>query len=233
MGKRELVEGDSIRSQGEDGFYGEVHVNTKKSKICSEGADQDSQIRRSGFHRSTERFEDSSLECSRVLGMASWLGGFFLVDDADTILSIPTSSCSKEDVLCWHFTQDGEYTVKSDYKVIRKRYGFLKSFIGDDTFLRNQIVHFSSKHDVKDVILWSWIFLFEYMDSNNPGETHASHERLVVPRWRPPREGIYKLNTYEAVDSFDRCVGLGMVIRNHLGWPMASSSYKVQALFSP
>ncbi|KAK3212419.1 hypothetical protein Dsin_017125 [Dipteronia sinensis] len=128
-------------------------------------------------------------------------------------------------------------------KVIRKRFGILKSFIGvcfkdfysisvdrlDKSelallyvfmwrvwFMRNQDVN--KQHEVKDVVLWSWYFLSEFIVVSNPGENHARHDRLVIPCYHPPREGVYKLNIDTVVDSQNRWAGLGMIIRNHLAW---------------
>ncbi|KAK3212813.1 hypothetical protein Dsin_017519 [Dipteronia sinensis] len=41
----------------------------------------------------------------------------FLEDNARSILSIPCSLSRREDSLCWHYTPDGNYTVKSGYSV--------------------------------------------------------------------------------------------------------------------
>ncbi|KAL5562410.1 hypothetical protein UlMin_032157 [Ulmus minor] len=41
----------------------------------------------------------------------------FNANDVKAILSLPIGSFEHDDVLFWHFTKDGEYTVKSGYKV--------------------------------------------------------------------------------------------------------------------
>ncbi|KAK2655072.1 hypothetical protein Ddye_008124 [Dipteronia dyeriana] len=41
----------------------------------------------------------------------------FVEDDVLAVLSIPTSANRVYDSLCWHYTEDGNYSVKSGYKV--------------------------------------------------------------------------------------------------------------------
>ena len=41
----------------------------------------------------------------------------FSLEDVDAILSIPESRGGGPDILRWHFTKDGEYSVKSGYMV--------------------------------------------------------------------------------------------------------------------
>ena len=39
----------------------------------------------------------------------------FKKEDVDAILSIPTTYNQIDDVLCWHYSKDGEYTVRRGY----------------------------------------------------------------------------------------------------------------------
>ena len=39
------------------------------------------------------------------------------MEDANDILSLLVGSFDHDDVLMWHFTKDGKYSVKSDYQV--------------------------------------------------------------------------------------------------------------------
>ncbi|KAL5539921.1 hypothetical protein UlMin_043060 [Ulmus minor] len=50
----------------------------------------------------------------------------FDVEEAKVILSLPVRSFNHADVLFWHFTNDGEYTVKSGYKVVFECRGFIE-----------------------------------------------------------------------------------------------------------
>ncbi|TXG63723.1 hypothetical protein EZV62_010717 [Acer yangbiense] len=38
-------------------------------------------------------------------------------NEAEAILSIPASSNLRSDSVCWHYTSDGEYSVRSGYKL--------------------------------------------------------------------------------------------------------------------
>ncbi|KAK3231558.1 hypothetical protein Dsin_003439 [Dipteronia sinensis] len=97
-------------------------------------------------------------------------------------------------------------------------------------FIRNQAVHERVRHDVTSVVSWLGCFFSDFREANKTGDPLYSTPKLVVPRWRPPDRGIYKLNTDAAVDEENSCVGLGMIIRDHLGRVMASSSQKVAML---
>ena len=48
-------------------------------------------------------------------------------EDANAILSLPIGSFNHDDVIFWHFTKDGDYTVKSGYKIALESRGFIKS----------------------------------------------------------------------------------------------------------
>ena len=50
----------------------------------------------------------------------------FEVEDAIAILSLHVGSFDHADILFWHFTKDGEYTVKSRYKVAIEGKGFIE-----------------------------------------------------------------------------------------------------------
>ncbi|KAL5548933.1 hypothetical protein UlMin_004164 [Ulmus minor] len=47
-------------------------------------------------------------------------------DDTNAILSLPIGSFDHDDVLFWHFTKDGDYTVKSGYKVALESRGLIE-----------------------------------------------------------------------------------------------------------
>ncbi|KAK3230019.1 hypothetical protein Dsin_001900 [Dipteronia sinensis] len=47
----------------------------------------------------------------------SLIKNMFVKDDANAILSIPCSLNQRDDSLCWHYTPDGNFSMKSGYKV--------------------------------------------------------------------------------------------------------------------
>ncbi|KAL5572975.1 hypothetical protein UlMin_022572 [Ulmus minor] len=47
-------------------------------------------------------------------------------EDASVILSLPIGSFDYTYILIWHFTKDGEYSVKSGYKVALESKGFIE-----------------------------------------------------------------------------------------------------------
>ena len=47
---------------------------------------------------------------------AKFIMQLFGEDEAKVILKILVGSMEHEDILIWHYTKDGEYTVKSGYK---------------------------------------------------------------------------------------------------------------------
>ena len=54
------------------------------------------------------------------------VGQLFDEDDAKDILSLLVGSFDHDDVLLWHFHKDGEYTVKSGYKVALECWGLVE-----------------------------------------------------------------------------------------------------------
>uniref|UniRef100_A0A803P3D6 Uncharacterized protein n=1 Tax=Cannabis sativa TaxID=3483 RepID=A0A803P3D6_CANSA len=46
----------------------------------------------------------------------------------------------------------------------------------------------------------------------------------AVLKWKPPLLGFLKVNTDATISSLGNCSGLGMVIRDHLGIDIASTS---------
>lgn len=50
--------------------------------------------------------------------MCHWCN-LVLLEEAESILRLPVGSLDKEDILCWHYTNSGVYSVDSGYWVAR------------------------------------------------------------------------------------------------------------------
>ncbi|KAK2649367.1 hypothetical protein Ddye_016856 [Dipteronia dyeriana] len=57
--------------------------------------------------------------------------------------------------------------------------------------------------------------------------------RSEVVKWRPPVDGFYKINTDAALVRGKTVVGVGAVIRNHLGQVMASTAQRLKVSLVP
>ncbi|KAH7511461.1 hypothetical protein FEM48_ZijujUnG0011200 [Ziziphus jujuba var. spinosa] len=68
-------------------------------------------------------------------GMCHWCN-LVLLEEAESILRLPVGGLDKEDILCWHYTNSGVYSVDSGYWVARMtgggalRGGFSSSYTG-------------------------------------------------------------------------------------------------------
>ncbi|TXG48048.1 hypothetical protein EZV62_027342 [Acer yangbiense] len=121
---------------------------------------------------------------------------------------------SRDDSFCWHFTKDGEYTVKSGYKVKVFLWRACNEWIPTLVNLtkRKVPVHglcpmCTNSFETTIHALWG-------------GCARILEEVFFV--WLPPCEGFFKLNTDAAVDPCSNKVGLGMVIRDHKCFVLAS-----------
>ncbi|KAK3218996.1 hypothetical protein Dsin_012966 [Dipteronia sinensis] len=100
--------------------------------------------------------------------------------------------------------------------------------------LRNQLVHESGRSGLKAVVSWSMNYISNYRDAMLTGA--AARKRDVIPKavkWEAPRRGVFKLNTDAALDVRLLRTGLGMVIRDHTGFVMASWAQRLEANYSP
>ncbi|KAK0588955.1 hypothetical protein LWI29_007692 [Acer saccharum] len=102
-------------------------------------------------------------------------------------------------------------------------------------FNRNQVVHGMGKQDMAAVVDWSMCYLSDFRAANvaENKDGMSGKIRNVVVRWQPTTEGLYKVNTDASVDSGKHLAGLGLVIRDHLGFVMASSAQCIGACFTP
>ncbi|KAK2642703.1 hypothetical protein Ddye_024466 [Dipteronia dyeriana] len=70
--------------------------------------------------------------------------------------------------------------------------------------------------------------------ATNMAEVEQSNRVVTrTVKWQPPNIVFYKLNTDAAFDVNSQRVGLGMIIRDHLGFVLGASAQTVVANFCP
>ncbi|KAK3205554.1 hypothetical protein Dsin_019600 [Dipteronia sinensis] len=75
------------------------------------------------------------------------------------------------------------------------------------------------------------VFL-DYLRANIP-TVECTYVEAGVIRWKPPSDGFYKVNINASLDVANHGIGIGLVIRDHQGFVMASSSQRLEVCFSP
>ncbi|KAK3222493.1 hypothetical protein Dsin_009518 [Dipteronia sinensis] len=99
-------------------------------------------------------------------------------------------------------------------------------------FRRNSFAHGSSPVDSSDMIGWSKKFLEDYhaIDGKHGKMMNVAQvNNGLQTGWSPPDKDLYKTNCGIALDNSNRCVGMGIIIRNSAGEVMACCSQKVEA----
>ncbi|XP_060965559.1 uncharacterized protein LOC133034485 [Cannabis sativa] len=253
--------------------------------------------------------------------------------DIERILSIPLSSLPREDLLIWHHSYTGVYSVKSGYhlaasletldshspsssnrqwwnrfwslslpkkvkifawrfindalptavnlvlchraKAVWNKLNFQVSMVnignlkGHDIFAhlaamhndsdleriiclmwciwseRNKETHGSRAKPADVICSFSATYLEQYHNAQasvtalnqtdnrppNSSDPHPTAHRIVA-KWQPPGAGFYKLNTDATYDHEGKIVGVGALIRDHLGSVIAGFSKPLQGCYS-
>ncbi|KAK2649619.1 hypothetical protein Ddye_017108 [Dipteronia dyeriana] len=89
---------------------------------------------------------------------------------------------------------------------------------------RNGLVHKSASIFEDEVIPWVEALLIDFQRVNAGGEGEVGKGLPVVNSWRPPSEGLSKVNTDAAVDGSHGKVGVGIINRNNACDILGSSS---------
>ncbi|KAK3194247.1 hypothetical protein Dsin_025557 [Dipteronia sinensis] len=89
----------------------------------------------------------------------------------------------------------------------------------------------SMLHTDKDVAPWAADFLIDYRRANDVMQENVGMCLVDGAAWRPPDEGLFKMNTDAAINLATGRVGFGIVIRNIVGDVLASSSQVAVAYF--
>ena len=88
---------------------------------------------------------------------------------------------------------------------------------------RNQMRHGGQCKSYEVIVKGAVDYLNEYQAANRSTEHFAIPEAV---RWRPPKQGWYKVNTDGATFKDIKCCGVGVVIRNEKGELMGALSKK-------
>ncbi|KAL5849420.1 hypothetical protein ACOSQ4_007433 [Xanthoceras sorbifolium] len=87
-------------------------------------------------------------------------------------------------------------------------------------FRRNSSMHAKPEVPVADILPWSAAFLEVFQGVRAAGERQST--QYYMRRWSPPVMELFKVKCDALLRAYDRLVGLGFVIRDHLGAVMAS-----------
>ncbi|KAK2654924.1 hypothetical protein Ddye_007976 [Dipteronia dyeriana] len=176
--------------------------------------------------------------------------------DAYAILSIPSSATRVEDTLCWHYTTDDNYSVKSGYKLGNESEYLNRASSSGSGLLESwwkTLWHLEIPTKVK-VFIWRacrhWIPTRQCLaarhipdtngvcsdkvvssgSANSPGSIISNG--YTVAKWIPPLGELFKINTDAALDMENNIVGMGTVIRNRQGEVMGSVVQRSEAIYS-
>ncbi|KAK2662388.1 hypothetical protein Ddye_000962 [Dipteronia dyeriana] len=97
--------------------------------------------------------------------------------------------------------------------------------------LRNRVVHNLDVDVSVDVVVWASSFLEEWK-SFQQFKRMISPSRMELVKWKPSRDGLWKINFDTASCYNNLTIGSGIVVRDMLGTVKVKASLKLQAMFS-
>ncbi|KAK3211934.1 hypothetical protein Dsin_016640 [Dipteronia sinensis] len=103
-------------------------------------------------------------------------------------------------------------------------------------YRRNAKIYSSANVFIKDIVPLAESFLddFRRVNSNcDDGPGSPSGDEMIIPSWRPPDSGLFRLNTNAAIDGTMNRVGTGAIIRNSDGMVMPSCVQVLSVSYSP
>ncbi|KAK1370542.1 hypothetical protein POM88_036634 [Heracleum sosnowskyi] len=171
----------------------------------------------------------------------------FNKEDALCILSLPCEEAEIRDEILWHYSKNGDYSVKSGYKIalrndnqaeasnMTKTESWLKEELPSDSFdlfvvvswqvwmSRNNILHGKAIPKDENIVEWCHDFLAEY-------KIAMSNKVGISPRprtkWIPPAPGYCKIN----VDGTKKGIGIGAVVRDDGGNLIEAEAFSYENL---
>ncbi|KAK2664867.1 hypothetical protein Ddye_003441 [Dipteronia dyeriana] len=160
------------------------------------------------------------------------------------------------DTLCWHYTADGNYSVKSGYKLGNESEYLNRASCSGSGLLESwwkTLWHLEIPTKVK-VFIWracrhciptrQCLAARHIQDANgvcsdkavsagsanSPGSVISNG--YTVAKWIPHLGELFKINTDAALDMENNIVGIGAVIRNRQGEVMGSAVQRSEATYS-
>ncbi|KAK2654195.1 hypothetical protein Ddye_014051 [Dipteronia dyeriana] len=160
----------------------------------------------------------------------------FIEENSNLILSIPISRFQREEDSNWHYSTNGEYTLKSGFKMAISQInepgtsGLQESESWWKDLWRMRL---PPKVKLEIVFSWSTDFIAGFVAAN----VNVDGPRGTVVngdiKWTPPINDYFKVNSDAAIVVGNHVVGMGMVICDHQGYVMASGVQRLMASYSP
>ncbi|TXG57115.1 hypothetical protein EZV62_018428 [Acer yangbiense] len=126
-----------------------------------------------------------------------------------------------------------EFMIACMNQLRKEDFGLVCVIIWRIWYYYNGKVHGSVMIPEKDVVPWAADFITDFRSATGVEKVFLGVNSIFGIAWRPPDERSYKMNTDAAIDSAFGRVGFGVIIRDHVGSVLASSSQFLAAFFSP
>ncbi|XP_065620941.1 uncharacterized protein LOC136063873 [Quercus suber] len=165
--------------------------------------------------------------------------GLFNTEEAEIVKSIPLSQEAVEDILFWPYSCDGRYNCKTGYRFLKEEEELtvelreIKNKNQLELFAitvwtiwnqRNRVRVNQPADALHQLAHLSKVWLEDYCGRLFSPDTQVLQVHRLENRWRPPPSEFYKINFDGAVFPREKKTGVGVVIRDHRGQVIASSS---------
>lgn len=102
-------------------------------------------------------------------------------------------------------------------KCDKKEFELFVGISGKICFRRNSVVHGGEFSSPTSIVHGAIEYVEAYRKANliDPNSTMEAREGIQIV-WKPPSEGQYKVNWDASVDSGNRVMGIGFVVRDFL-----------------
>ncbi|KAL0442132.1 UNVERIFIED_CONTAM: putative mitochondrial protein [Sesamum radiatum] len=137
--------------------------------------------------------------------------------DCEAILSLPLGHGVFPDITIWHYSTNGQFSVKSAY--------YVAQHLSNSTLMENSAFQ---QHVVVSYAR-SYLQAFQEIPKSKLGEIGSS----VPHRWLAPAPGRIKINFNAALFNHTLDIGVGVVCRNSLGSCIAWLSHRFTRSASP